>query len=74
MTRYVFSLCIHKPYELNRAVFSRQVMCFYFVFTVFSTVGFGDVFAVNTTERVNESAYCSLIEVFYINSAPFTSR
>ena len=27
-------------------------MCFYFVFTVFSTVGFGDIFAVNTTERV----------------------
>ena len=29
-----------------------QIMCFYFVFTVFSTVGFGDIFAVNTPERV----------------------
>ena len=29
-----------------------QVMCFYFVFTVFSTVGFGDIYAVNTAERV----------------------
>ena len=29
-----------------------QVMCFYFVFTVFATVGFGDITAVNTSERV----------------------
>ncbi len=29
-----------------------QVMCFYFVFTIFSTVGFGDIFATNTSERV----------------------
>jgi hypothetical protein len=27
-------------------------MCFYFVFTVFGTVGFGDIVAVNTSERV----------------------
>ena len=27
-------------------------MCFYFVFTVFATVGFGDIYAVNTSERV----------------------
>ncbi len=29
-----------------------QVLCFYFIFTVFGTIGFGDIFAVNTTERV----------------------
>jgi hypothetical protein len=29
-----------------------QVMCFYFVFTVFVTVGFGDITAGNTSERV----------------------
>jgi hypothetical protein len=29
-----------------------QVFCFYFVFTVSATVGFGDVSAVNTSERV----------------------
>ncbi len=27
-------------------------MCFYFVFTVFVTVGFGDIAASNTSERV----------------------
>jgi hypothetical protein len=27
-------------------------MCFCFVFTVFSTVGFGDIYASNTSERV----------------------
>jgi hypothetical protein len=27
-------------------------MCFYFVFTVFVTVGFGDIRAENTSERV----------------------
>ena len=43
-------------YAAGRALTSRafwlQVVCFYFVFTVFATVGFGDVTAVNTTERV----------------------
>jgi hypothetical protein len=29
-----------------------QVLCFYFIFTVFVTVGFGDITAVNTSERV----------------------
>jgi hypothetical protein len=29
-----------------------QVLCFYFVFTVFVTVGFGDITAGNTSERV----------------------
>ena len=32
-----------------------QALCFYFVFTVFSTVGFGDIVADNTSERVIES-------------------
>jgi hypothetical protein len=30
----------------------RQVLCFYFVFTVFVTVGFGDITAGNSSERV----------------------
>ena len=34
--------------------FWLQVMCFYFVFTVFATVGFGDIYAVNTAERVRD--------------------
>jgi hypothetical protein len=29
-----------------------QVLCFYFIFTVSATVGFGDIVAMNTTERV----------------------
>ena len=35
-----------------RNLHTLQILCFYFVFTVFSTVGFGDIFAVNTAERV----------------------
>ena len=31
----------------------RQLLCFYFVFTVSATVGFGDISTVNTAERVN---------------------
>jgi hypothetical protein len=39
-------------------------MCFYFVFTVFSTVGFGDIFAVNTPERVIAAEkFLGLVEV-----------
>ena len=30
----------------------KQVLSFYFVFTVSSTVGFGDIYAMNTSERV----------------------
>ncbi len=40
---------------MGKSLFGFQVMCFYFVFTVFSTVGFGDIFAVNTPERVRAS-------------------
>ena len=42
-----------------------QVMCFYFVFTVFSTVGFGDIFAVNTTERVRIKFSFSANSILY---------
>jgi len=28
------------------------MLCFYFVFTVFTTVGFGDIFAMNLPEQV----------------------
>jgi len=31
---------------------SKYVLCFYFVFTVFVTVGFGDITAGNTSERI----------------------
>ena len=49
-----WSCCAAKFSELYLIEFSLwlQVMCFYFVFTVFSTVGFGDIYAVNTAERV----------------------
>ena len=47
----VFLLLEHFNTWIVDFVFS-QVMCFYFVFTVFSTVGFGDIFATNTSERV----------------------
>ena len=34
----------------------KQVLSFYFVFTVSSTVGFGDIFAMNTSERVTHNS------------------
>ncbi len=53
-----------------------QVLCFYFVFTVFVTVGFGDITAGNSSERVklplNSRRFWGLFLQIHSTSLEFT--